>query len=48
MDEMRVVGRRYDTREPIAITIKNDGRISDIVIADRIADDRLPWIAPGK
>jgi len=47
MDEMRVVGRRYDTREPIAITIKNDGRISDIVIADRIADDRLPWIAPG-
>ena len=46
MAETRIVGRRYDTQEPLAITL-NDGRIADLTSPGQRADESLPWIAPG-
>jgi N-acetylglucosamine-6-phosphate deacetylase len=44
---MRIVGRRYDTLEPVAVDI-DDGRISAISPAcPPSASGSLPWLAPG-
>ena len=43
---MRIVGRRYDTREPVAVDI-DDGRISNIAGGGLDGEEHLPWIAPG-
>jgi len=44
---MRVLGRRYDTREAVVVTV-DDGRISDVSAAGRPrAGETLPWLAPG-
>ena len=44
---MRIVGRRYDTLEPVAVDI-DDGRISAISPAcPSSASGSLPWLAPG-
>ena len=44
---MRVLGRRYDTREPVVVSV-DDGRISDVSAAGQSrAGDGLPWLAPG-
>lgn len=41
---MRVLGRRYDTGEAVAIQIANQS----IVAVERVPGDRsLPWLAPG-
>jgi N-acetylglucosamine-6-phosphate deacetylase len=47
MPVMRIVGRRYDTRESIAVDMA-DGRICAIFAADPlVASETLPWLAPG-
>jgi N-acetylglucosamine-6-phosphate deacetylase len=47
MPAMRVVGRRYDTREPVAIDIEA-GRISAVCATNPpVASETLPWLAPG-
>lgn len=44
---MRVLGRRYDTREPVVVDV-DDGRISAVCAADPSpAGEALPWLAPG-
>ena len=47
MPAIRIVGRRYDTLEPVAVDI-DDGRISAISPAcPPSASGSLPWLAPG-
>ncbi len=44
---MRIVARRYDTQEPVAVDI-DDGRISTMSAASPpVAGEALPWLAPG-
>jgi len=45
---MQLVGRRYDTAQPVSIEIAG-GRIARLapISADRQAPDGWPWIAPG-
>jgi len=45
---MQLVGRRYDTAEPVSVEIA-EGRIARLapIPADRQAPDGWPWIAPG-
>lgn len=44
---MHVLGRRYDTRQPVVVAVE-DGRISDVRAADPSpAAATLPWLAPG-
>ncbi len=47
MAHKRLVGRRYDTREAIAILLDDDGRISGWERDPRTGPDPLPWVAPG-
>jgi len=44
---MRILGRRYDTREAVVVSV-DDGRISDVSAAGQSrASGTLPWLAPG-
>ncbi len=45
---MQLVGRRYDTAEPVSVEIA-EGKITRLapIAADRQALDGWPWIAPG-
>ncbi|NLF69154.1 MAG: amidohydrolase family protein [Candidatus Anammoximicrobium sp.] len=44
---MRVLGRRYDSREPVVVVI-DDGRITNVSAGSQApTSEPLPWLAPG-